>query len=196
MSTTQWPTPVGALLSSPPRAALGQKPKKKATVTPRRFGRFFTPRTSSERGRKDGTRRRVFGDITTLATNQRSPKRRRIQDTSANPTEGNDTDGLGFEDLPSKVKGHFCTPDTTPERSSPLKRYDQAGYGTITPPRRISAGSAEYLTDTRKQLRDLPQPIVRAGYRGKLGGRISRELGWTSEDPSNSYCSGQGCSTY
>ncbi|KAL2037492.1 hypothetical protein N7G274_009773 [Stereocaulon virgatum] len=94
------------------------KPRKAPTITPRSFTRFFTPKSSHERGGRIGASRQALRDITASASNR---KRRRT------PTK--DTVHIGADDIKgasripkSKKRKIQNSSDFTQERSSPLKR--------------------------------------------------------------------------
>ena len=165
------------------------KPKKEPTVTPRRFNRFFTPRTSSQRGKKPGKERVALGDITALATNRRGRKRRPDQDKSIITCDEQDEIKLpksGDFPLAKKRKG-LCSPEATPERSSPLKRLrtwnDPNGQnryadGFRSDTETMSDNSDGGYQRLRRKIIHLPkpEPIVRSRYRGILGTTLRREV--------------------
>ena len=198
-AVAQSPIPSTTIMSSPTKPVQSSKPRKKATVTPRSFGRFFTPRTSLERLRKNGARRRVFGDITILATNQRASKRRRIHDDTLVPISGFEEESLGFKDILSIQHQNYCTPETTPERSSPLRRYDVPGQCASTSPHGARVNSATDLVPGFDAIghhpRKFPRPLVKARYHSLIGGRVRREIGSTMEASKSRYCESQICST-
>ncbi|MCJ1453894.1 hypothetical protein MMC28_004243 [Mycoblastus sanguinarius] len=160
----------------------GSKQRKPPTVTPRSFTRFFTPKSSLERGGRIGASRQVLRDITASASNRKGWR-----------TSTKDTiqfKEVGFrhsKDILKKRKRQKSTsPDTTPDRSSPLKRIrnqsleiaedDETDTGTL--------GSWEELDETSyregdSQLRrkNLVDPVVGSKYRGGLGRNLQRELG-------------------
>ena len=178
-------------MSSPNKPVQSSKPRKKATVTPRSFGRFFTPRTSLEQLRKNTTRRRIFGDITTLATNQRASKRRRIHDDTLIPISGFEEESLGFKDILSIQKQDYCTPETTPERSSPLRRYNVPGQYASTSHHEAKAHSTDSVPGfdaIGHHPQKIPQPLLKSRYHSLLGGRVRRELGSTVEISKSRYC--------
>ena len=183
-----------SIMSSPTKPVQSSKPRKKATVTPRSFGRFFTPRTSLERLRKNGMRRRVFGDITTLATNQRASKRRRIYGDTLIPTSGLEEESLGFKDVSSIQQHDYCTPETTPERSSPLRRYAVPGHGASPLRHEAQANSTTDLVPGFDAIAHHPQrilrPLLKSHYHSHFGDRVRRELGSAVEISKSRYCEG------
>jgi hypothetical protein len=179
--------------SSPVHASsqdtLAGKPKKEPTVTPRRFNRFFTPRTSSQRGKKSGKQRVALGDITALATNRRGRKRRSDQDKSIITCDGQDDIKLPeSDDLPmAKKRKDLCSPEATPERSSPLKRLriwnDQNGQNRYANDFKSDTETSSDDSDggyqrLRRKIIHLPkpEPIVRSKYRDILGTTLRREV--------------------
>ena len=178
-------------MSSPTKPVQSSKPRKKATVTPRSFGRFFTPRTSLERLRKNGMRRRVFDDITTLATNQRASKRRRIHDDTLIPTSGCEEESLDFKDILPIQQQDYCTPEATPERSSPLRRYDVLGQYSSTASCEAQAVPTTDLVpafDAIGHTEKFPRPLLQSRYHSLVGGRVRREIGSTVERSKSRYC--------
>lgn len=113
--------------SSPLRPLSSQgtdKPKRKPTVTPRTFTRFFTPRSSLGRSRKIGASRQILKDITESGSNRKGCYRRRRQvgGRIQSLEECDDYDD-GFSDISQKRKRYQpISPDPTPDLSSPLKR--------------------------------------------------------------------------
>lgn len=96
----------------------GSKPRKPPTITPRSFTRFFTPKSSLERGGRIGTSRQALRDITASASNRRG-RRTPTKDTIQTFKEDlEDTDGMRN----GKRRKIVASIDTTPDRSSPLKR--------------------------------------------------------------------------
>jgi len=111
--------------SLPTPSASSQKsesrPKQLPTVTPRRFKRFFTPRSSLKRNVKIGASRQVLRDITAGDSNRRSVGRR--QSFSKDVIRIFEDQSESFNSASKKRKrGIPVSPDTTPDNSSPLKR--------------------------------------------------------------------------
>jgi hypothetical protein len=110
--------------SSPLRPSDSQgseRPKRKPTVTPRTFTRFFTPRSSLGSGRRIGASRQILRDITESASNRKGVSRRRKQTTDKVQTLENSDDG--FVDISNKRKRYLpISPEATPDLSSPFKR--------------------------------------------------------------------------
>ena len=119
-------TPDGNDCSLPTPAASGRdgtsRRKQLPTVTPRRFKKFFTPRSSLRRNVKIGASRQALRDITSGDSNRKSLGRRRSPkaDEVQIVEDGNDT---RLHSSRKRKRLHPQTPDPTPELSSPLKRY-------------------------------------------------------------------------
>ena len=101
------------------------KPKQLPTITPRRFKRFFTPRSSLSSNAPIGSSRQVLRDITAGGVNARSHGRRRT--ALEKPEE--DTEG-GVEAAPhpsrKRKRATLMTPTTTSCSSSPSKTVEEA----------------------------------------------------------------------
>lgn len=157
--------------------------KQLPTVTPRRFRKFFTPRSSLRGNIKVTTSRQVLRDITDGDSNCRSLGRRRssrvdeIQILEDENEEALDTSWKRKRRLPQ-------TPEPTPELSSPLKRC-----------RRLSVEDSDTASDTEQGLSssDLSRykslqtnslantrPIGRWRQHGLSGQRLQQELGGLS----------------
>ncbi len=157
----------------------GSKPRKAPTITPRSFTRFFTPKSSLERGGRIGASRQALRDITASASNRRG------RGTSTNdPLRGFGEDSSRTDDLPRRRKRKIHnSQNTTPERSSPLKRIrnqsletpedDGSGQG--------SGDELEYRSRTRgrldRKINTITEPIVRSKYRGPQGRNLRQEIG-------------------
>ena len=99
-----------------PKCQSSGKPKKKPTVTPRTFTRFFTPRSSHEKKFKIGKSRQILRDITATGPNCPIPTSKK----------GNSP---GFNEAPNQPAisrkrklAHLASPVTNPDLSSPLKK--------------------------------------------------------------------------
>lgn len=177
----------------PTPTASGQKslskPKQLPTVTPRRFKRFFTPRSSLKRNVKIGASRQVLRDITAGDSNRRSVGRR--QSFSKDATKVFEDQNENFNGTSKKRKrGIPVSPDTTPDNSSPLKRIRG-----LTPPTEV-AYHAECGIDIDDGILDGRQspdgtdwdeepeakPIARWGEDGLAGNRLRRECAGNIRD--------------
>lgn len=174
------------LLSSPLLPASeglkGSKPKKKPTVTPRTFTRFFTPRSSFGKRRPSTYPRHALQDITSPGVNRhaRSSSRKRL-DFEPFP----DIIPLGDENEWSRAvrvkrRKILVTPDSTVDGSSPIKRNRGASPYTSESPshhrinRAKSIESDESNLDTGGELEEDVKTISRISRRiwSGLPGRI------------------------
>lgn len=176
-------TPDGNDVALPTPAASGRadtnRAKQLPTVTPRRFNRFFTPRSSLRRNVKISSSRQALRDITAGDTNRRPLGRRRSSKVDA--IQIFDDENTLSESLSRKRKREFpATPDVTPELSSPLKRSrphsaedsdtgseDEVQSASTTPRRRNSEGHT--LGSGR--------PVVRWRQSGLSAQRLQQECG-------------------
>ena len=88
-----------------------QKPKALPTVTPKRFTKFFTPRTLSGRGGRQSKAGRQLRDITKNGANRRRTA----------PDFARDSDSLLYGTPNKRRKLSLDAPSSPPLRSSPLK---------------------------------------------------------------------------
>lgn len=119
------PKPIASPQPSSPTSSQASKPTKPRqlpTITPRKFKRFFTPRSSLDSGAKCGSSRKVLRDITAGGLNCQGPgqRRRALKDTRGIPEDA--TDIVATNSRKRKARP-MVTPNTTPENSSPLKRF-------------------------------------------------------------------------
>ena len=177
-------------MSSPVLPALesrvGSKPRKGPTVTPRTFTRFFTPRPSSGRSERISAARQVLRDITGTASNCNASKKQRTATKDGLPAF--DDTAIGFSDmLVSKKKRRIpASPDTSPDRSSPLNRKrggspldpeldsdpeDNADHGQEPPQILEIAGSHTISANF-----PMVKPIARTALGGQVGRILCREL--------------------
>ncbi|SLM38329.1 WD40/YVTN repeat-like-containing domain [Lasallia pustulata] len=184
--TSRNPTPVENLMSSPVLPALesrvGSKPRKGPTVTPRTFTRFFTPRPSSERSERISAARQALRDITGTASNCNTSNQQRT--ATKDGLRAFDDTGIGFSDmLVGKKKRRIpASPDTSPDRSSPLKR--KRGGSRLDPELDSDVGdNADYgqeplqiLEDARSHTISARFPLVKPIARPALGGQVGRIL--------------------
>ena len=170
--------PTSSPVLPPARKQDDSKRRKAPTITPRSFTRFFTPKSSLERGGRIGASRQALRDITASASNQggrRTP--------TNDPVGGFGEEISKTDDLPRRRKRKIHDSlNTTPERSSPLKRIrnqsleipedDGSGHG--------SGDELEYRSPTRGRLdrtrTTLTEPVVRSKYRGPQGRNLRQEI--------------------
>ena len=156
-------------LSSPLVSASGivktSKPKKKPTVTPRTFTRFFTPRSSFGERRPSSYSRHALLDITCPAINRhaKSTGRKRL-----NFEPFPDIVPLGDENewsraVEVKRRRILVSPDTTVDGSSPIKpRHGASSLTSETPSLRRADRATSTETEERDQDtdRDLDEDVV------------------------------------
>ena len=153
----------------------GSKPRKAPTITPRTFTRFFTPKSSLERGGRIGASRQALRDITASASNR---KRRRTptKDTILIPGEHDEgTSRRRKRRIPD-------SPDVTPDRSSPLKRLrnqslDIAEDGDSDSETTESREDPEDPLQRYSRQRKSISPIIKSKFRGAQGIHLQREIG-------------------
>lgn len=179
--------------SSPIRPLSGQgpeKPKRKPTVTPRTFTRFFTPRSSLGKNSKIGKSRKILRDITGSGSNRNGgPGQKRHVDDKINSLEegdddDNDDDNDEFLDIPQKRKRYQpLSPEPTPDLSSPLKRMrsqsleiveDEAIYDQSF---QVSNGEDDETSADQAQDRRPKAKHIIWRHRGLSGMTFGRELG-------------------
>ena len=196
-------------ISSPPRSSQETvgKQKKQPTVTPRRFRRFFTPRTSLSRDRRFGVSRLALGNLTASATNRRGRKRRSPQkDTVIFTTEEASDSGNRHPIVPltSRKRRALCSPDTTPEQWSPSKKLRSASVETDLKTEydyddsKTDIIPEEEYQILRRNILKLPKPVLRSRYRGAIGIVSRRELDVADDSlrrPRHEYSNGKWGST-
>lgn len=173
--------------SSPPlpiaSSQCARKPKKRPTVTPRTFTRFFTPRSSLRKAKRIGASRQILRDITASATNRKAPATRRTLTKDTVKLLNNDDDES--EEISKKRKRRLpISPETTPDRSSPLKRIRRESLASLDETDGVNTESETELYDRdsemgRKMLWgeiSSIEPIL-SKLDGRHGWALSRELG-------------------
>ena len=163
----------------PPRKEDSGKARKAPTITPRSFTRFFTPKSSLEKGGKIGASRQALRDITASGANRNG---RRIPTENTTKTKRGETrgaDGL-LRGKKRKIPGSL---DTTPERSSPLKRIRNQSLEISEDYSSDDSSGIELLNhfetpgrlDTK--ILNIAYQIIPSKYRGPLGRELRREIG-------------------
>ena len=161
------------------------KRKQPPTVTPKRFTRFFTPRSSLGRGSKIGASRQALRDITASGTNRKSTARRRTPTKDSIQIFDENEESLQIHKK-RKIRDPV-TPETTPDRSSPLKRIRKQSLGLSDDDNNDAENSAsdEYLSDNgvvrrvrsnHTRLRYV-EPIAYSRARGSIGRLLRQETG-------------------
>ena len=174
------PPPSPSLPAS--RGQCSGKPKKRPTVTPRTFTRFFTPRSSLGRGKRIGASRQALRDITASVSNrghlrQRTPSR---DIAHASEHENDDVEGHSKK----RKRKPPLVPDAITGQSSPLKRIRLQSLDTLDSTEDEVTESDEDLIDNesrkekgfhRRKSRVIDPLEPRLG--GKFGWSLRREIG-------------------
>lgn len=172
----------------PSRQSTGKR-KQPPTVTPKRFTRFFTPRSSLGQGTKISASRQALRDITVSGANPKGTARRRTS-TKDSIRVYNEEDNEFLDISRKRVKREPASPDTTPDRSSPLKRIRKQSLGLSDEDGTdIEASASEEdsshdiagkkIRPNRTRLRFV-EPIACSRQRGPLGRLLRQETGDTS----------------
>lgn len=169
------------------RAPDNAKPRKPPTITPRSFTRFFTPKSSMQKGSPMGSSRRILKDITASGNNARG--RLRLQADAAD-LDGEVTDRL------RKRRRLSSSPNNGPDLSSPLKRIQNRSPQIPSDAETISASSEcdtdddrprdKSPTDKKRNARP-PPPITRSSCLRTLGRDLQRELYGQIKKPSRGW---------
>ena len=154
-----------------------EKPKKGPNVTPRTFKRFFTPKSSLSRENKVGASRQALRDITASASN-RPQRASAVKDAIRSIEDIKEA----FPEISKKKRKRQLpiSPDTTPDRSSPLKRLKLPSLDIFADSEGGRIDSEDELNDSEKECCEAkPRPInpAQSNLRGRLGWSLSRELG-------------------
>ena len=184
----QNPTLDENLTSSPllPSSQSTSKRKQPPTVTPKRFTRFFTPRSSLGQGSKIGASRQALRDITASGANRKSTTAQQRTPIKDSVHVFND-DGENLEISRKRRKRIPISPETTPDRSSPLKRIRKQSLGLSDDDGSCpgdSASEVDFSNDVAlKKLQsthiplDYVEPIALSRQRGPLGRLLRQEIG-------------------
>ena len=155
----------------------GSKPRKAPTITPRSFTRFFTPKSSLERGGRIGASRQALRDITASASNRkgrRTPTKDTVQIFREDSEEIVRASKRRKRKIPDSV-------DVTPDRSSPLKRIRNQSL-EVSEDEGSDTGTVESKDDAEDPLRKYDRQqksiehIVGSMYRGDQGRYLRREI--------------------
>ena len=178
--STKGEVPISSPALSVSGSRQGSKPRKPPTITPRSFTRFFTPKSSLERGGRIGASRQALRDITAAASN-----RRRRRTLTKDTIQIFDEELNGRTHVAKKRKTDVLeSVDITPDRSSPLKRIRNQSLeisedGAEEPnPNSEDEGEDFYLVHGRqwRNAREV-DPIVPSNYRTSIGKNLCREIG-------------------
>ena len=135
-----------------------QKPKKPPTVTPQRFTKFFTPRSSLlSRGARRSRAGRQLRDITRNGTNRRSNAWPRPDPDLLASNEN------ASSERPSKRRKHSIDIGSSPPQSSPLKHVQAVDEIMIfeDAPTSPTVSDDESLSEVFDQMESFSQPIKR-----------------------------------
>ena len=162
------------------------KLRRSPTVTPKRFGRFFTPRTLLQKGTRFRVSRLALGDITASAGNTKHGKRQVwIKGDPALADDPHERGLLGCKDVPNlRKRKTLHSPDVTPEKPIASKRtrhrsvsisieLENTGCHAITS---VYEDSYEDRSNSGESIQELPSVIIRSRFRGALGSVARREL--------------------
>lgn len=151
-----------------------QKLKKPPTITPKRFTRFFTPRTtlSSRTGRQSKAGRQLR-DITKNGAN-RTRHARHLPDQPLRSIEDKDLSGR-----PLKRRKHSIDIASSPPQSSPLKHVQTADQIKIFEdvPTSPVVSDEDEVIDLFENMQELPQPIRRLRQSGNTRRILQRSFG-------------------
>ena len=156
----------------------GSKPRKAPTITPRSFTRFFTPKSSLERGGRIGASRQALRDITASASNRKG-RRTPTKDTIKIFQADGEGTGGGSKRRKRKIPD---SQDVTPDRSSPLKRIRNQSLD-ISEDEASDTGTVESRDDAKDPFRrsgrqpKFIERIVGSNYRSSQGQYLRREIG-------------------
>lgn len=174
--------PVSSPVLPSPGIQNGSKPRKAPTITPRTFTRFFTPKSSLEKGGRVGASRQALREITACASNCRGGK---------TPTNDNrykvGEDAGSLKEVSKKRKRKIPDPlDITPDRSSPLKRIRNQSLG-ISEDDGSNTGTVEsedefeeFLVEkcqSRQRITKRIDAFIGSKYCGELGRELRQESG-------------------
>ncbi|KAI9816893.1 MAG: hypothetical protein M1827_001538 [Pycnora praestabilis] len=168
-----------------------KKPRKRPTITPRSFRRFFTPRTSLGKGEKISASRQALRDITAPAINRNGSvsdglggKLGLFQDINIQTTEDGELDGTREQrkrrkllpspeaspDRPCKAtKAHLMLPSIFEDQDTEDEVFNT---GQETP-----AASQEEVRSIESEQGSTPLPIRRLRHTGGVGRVLQRNLG-------------------
>ena len=161
-------------------SANNDKPRKPPTITPRSFTRFFTPKSSLERGSRVGASRQALRDITASAANRRGRKSPRKDVVKLSDHQGiSPTHGI------KRKRTKAYSPIPTPDLSSPLKRIRNQSLELSEDDRsdaerfESSSEAEQFLTPVTTgfaRRKHATNPISRSRCTKGLGRNLQREL--------------------
>ena len=145
-----------------------QKPKKAPTVTPKRFTKFFTPRsTLTSRGGRQSKAGRQLRDITKNGANRRRSLRQNVAEEPE------------LSGRPLKRRKHSIDIASSPPQSSPLKHVQAANDVKIFEdvPTSPAFSDGDELTDLLEDMQPFPQPVKLLGQSGRTQRMLQRSFG-------------------
>lgn len=150
------------------------KPKKPPTVTPKRFNKFFTPRSStlSGRGGRQSKAGRQLRDITQNGINRRKAGTPGVD-------FGDDADEL-FTARPLKRRKQSLDMPSSPPQSSPLRKVEPTNDRIDIDEddcMSVSAMADDDLPDLMQRLEPFPKPIRRLRHTGQSHRILQRSFG-------------------
>ncbi|KAK8189386.1 WD40-repeat-containing domain protein [Phyllosticta capitalensis] len=163
--------------SSPLQRPASRKPKKPPPITPKRFNKFFTPRTTRTSTSHSSSSGRQLRDITRNAVNRKKPTPRRtvvFSDSHVLTQENHSTPQ-------HKKRKLLPSPESSPIQPSPSKRSrEHASVNFDLPDHNDVASDAEttILEEEEEEMEEsYPLPIRRAPIAGRAGRILSRSFG-------------------
>lgn len=147
------------------------KPKKPPTVTPKRFTKFFTPRSSSlsSQGGRQSKAGRQLRDITQDGNNRRRGSRLSLG-------LGEDGGDL-FSSRPLKRRKHSFDMPSSPPQSSPLRKVEPVNDRIDVAEDDAISVDYDDLPDLIECLEPFPKPIQRIRHTGRTHRLMQRSFG-------------------
>jgi hypothetical protein len=175
--------------SSPPRPSTyttsGRKERRDPSVTPRKFRRFFTPRSH---GNFNSSSRQALYDITAPALNRNAAQSSPLRPFRG--LNGPDSSPVGFS-RELKRRKLIHTPEASPEHNSKA-RTTRGGHGgpsridnLVSSPCERAAPDMDYINEEEEET-DVEEPdppkqvvkrVVRLSERGLAGQMLNMSLG-------------------
>ncbi|KAK7559466.1 Lethal(2)denticleless protein [Phyllosticta citricarpa] len=164
--------------SSPSSRPVSRKPKKPPPITPKRFNKFFTPRTTRS-NTSHSTSGRQLRDITRNAVNRKKPTPRRTVVFSDSHAPGQENYSTPKVDHHRKRK-LLPSPESSPIQPSPSKRSREQGFSVnfdIPDPNDVASDAETTILEEDEEEENYPMPIKRAPLSGRAGRILSRSFG-------------------
>ena len=151
-----------------------EKPKKPPNVTPKRFTKFFTPRsTLSSRGGRQSKAGRQLRDITKNGTNRRR-NTRPLQRLDLNPADDDEAAGR-----PLKRRRFSIDIASSPPLSSPLKHAQNIDQVRVfeDAPKSPAVSDGDVSSKLFDDFQPFPQPLRRLRQAGRSQRILQRSFG-------------------